>query len=108
MLSPNGSFVFTFNNHASWRFWLRSLKHWKMGTHPYPYHEIDLKALRTLLDKCNLQIDDVSGMYWMPLSRTSNSCLVSVFETIEKIFRLEKWYAQSPMILISVKQKVRV
>ncbi len=102
LLTPDGRFIFTYNNPSSWRFLLRKLKHWKKG--PYPYNEIKLKELNKILDKCNLNIENMSGMNWVPLPLSSNSKLVSFFEIIEKIFRLEKWYSQSPWILMSVKK----
>jgi SAM-dependent methyltransferase len=100
LLTPDGRMILTYNNPRSWQFMLRKLNHWKKG--PYPYYEIELKELTKILNKCNLRIESMSGMNWIPLPLSSNSKLVYFFETVEKVFRLYKWYAQSPWILMSI------
>ena len=35
ILTDDGRFIFTYTNPNSWRFYLRKLKHWKNGYHPY-------------------------------------------------------------------------
>jgi len=102
LLIDNGRLIFTYNNPSSWRFLLRKIKHWKKGH--YNYNEIKLKELIRILNKCNLDIENMEGMNWIPLPLSSNSKLVSIFENIEKIFMLKKWHSQSPWILISIKK----
>jgi len=102
ILTDDGRFIFTYTNPDSWRFYLRRLKHLKNGYHPYK--EIELTEFKTLLSRHNFQIDKMEGMNWIPLSLGSNSILVLLFEKTEKLFRLLKWYSQSPWILFSVKK----
>ena len=103
ILTDDGRFIFTYTNPNSWRFYLRKLKHWKNGYHPY--NELELTEFKSLLSKNNFQIDKMEGMNWIPLTLGSNSILVLLFEKTEKLFRLLKWYSQSPWILFSVKKK---
>lgn len=102
LLSDEGRFILHYNNPSSWRFLLRKLKHWKNGH--YPYNEIKIKELTKILSDCNFKIENMSGMNWIPLPLSSNSRLVSFFERIEKILRLEKWHSQSPWILMSIRK----
>jgi 2-polyprenyl-3-methyl-5-hydroxy-6-metoxy-1,4-benzoquinol methylase len=103
LLSNDGRFILHYNNPRSWRYLLRKIKHWR--SRYYPYHEINIKELIKILSGCNLEIENMSGMNWIPLPLSSNSRLVSFFEKIEKILRLEKWYSQSPWILMSIKKQ---
>lgn len=102
LLMKDGRFIFSYTNPKSWRFLLRKIRHWKNGH--YPYKEMEMDELLTLLKRCNLEIDRMEGMNWIPLSVTSNSIFVSFFEFIEKIFKLKNWHSQSPWLLISVKK----
>jgi ubiquinone/menaquinone biosynthesis C-methylase UbiE len=104
LLSDNGRFVFTYTNPTSWRFYLRKLKHWKNGFHPYK--EMELDELKKTLIKCNFEIDKMEGMNWIPLPLSSNSIFVSFFEKIEQFFKLKNWHSQSPWLLFSVKHKL--
>jgi len=63
-----------------------------------------LDELKTILNTCNFEIENMEGMNWIPLPLGSNSIFVSVFEKIEQVFGLWKWYSQSPWILFSVKR----
>jgi len=102
ILRENGRFVFTYTNPSSWRFYLRKLKHFKNGFHPYK--EMELDELKKILFKCNFEIDKMEGMNWIPLPLSSNSKLVSVFEKLELFFKLKNWHSQSPWLLFSVKR----
>ena len=104
MLSDDGRFIFTYSNPDSWRFFLRKIKHWRKGY--YPYKEMKLDEFKVLLGRCNFEIDSMEGLNWIPLSLGSNSILVSFFEKTEQLFRLKKWYSQSPWILFSVRKIV--
>lgn len=102
LLSYDGRLILHFNNPSSWRFFLRKLKHWRNGY--YPYNELNMNELTSILFGCNLEIENMVGMNWIPLPLTSNSSLVSVFEIIEKFLQLDKWYSQSPWIMMSIKK----
>jgi|ERR1035437_3953328 SAM-dependent methyltransferase len=102
LLANDGRLILTYNNPNSWRFLLRKLKHLKNGY--FPYKEINIREFKKLLDSCDLEIENMTGMNWIPLPLSSNSRLISFFEKIEKIFCLEKWYSQSPWILMSIKK----
>ncbi|GAB1414659.1 hypothetical protein MASR2M117_00650 [Paludibacter sp.] len=103
LLSIEGRFIFSYTNPNSWRFFLRKVKNWKNGF--YPYHEMKISELKEMLNNCDLEIDTMEGMNWIPFSLTSNNILVSVFAFIEKVFRLRYWFAQSPWLMISVNKK---
>ena len=106
LLENDGRFLFLYTNPNSWRFFLRKLKHWRKGFHPYK--EMKLSDLKVLLNKCNFEIEKMEGMNWIPLSLSSNSILVPVFEFIENKFHLKNWISQSPWIMISVKKSQSV
>ncbi len=103
LLETDGRFIFSYTNPDSWRFFLRKLKHRKDRINPYT--EMKFKDLENLLGNCGLQIESIDGMNWIPLSVTSDSILVSFFQWIEKTLKLNKWHAQSPWLMISVKKK---
>lgn len=103
LLNEDGRFIFSYTNPTSWRFFLRKLKHWRKGFHPYK--EMKLSDLKVLLNKCNFEIEKMEGMNWIPLSLASNSKLVPFFEYIEKKLKLYNWFSQSPWIMISVKKR---
>jgi len=104
LLNDDGRFIFLYTNPSSWRFYLRKIKHWRKGFHPYK--EMELSELKALLSKCNFEIEKMEGMNWIPLSLSSNSKLVSIFEYIEKKLKLKNWYSQSPWLMISVKKSL--
>jgi len=103
LMTDDAIFVFTYQNPQSWRFFLRKLKHWKSGF--YPYKEMNLTELCVLLNTCNLEIVEMQGMNWIPLSLASNSKLVPMFERIEDLFCLKKFYSQSPWLLFAAKKQ---
>jgi len=105
LLISDGRLILQYNNPRSWRFLLRKLKHRKNGY--YPYHEIEIKELTEILSECNLEIENMTGMNWVPLPLSSNSILVYFFARIEKFLRLDKWYSQSPWILMSIKKMTK-
>lgn len=102
ILQEDGRLIFTYTNPTSWRFYLRKIKHWKNGFHPYK--EMELNEFKRLLRKCDFEIDSMEGMNWIPLPLVSNSIFVQFFEKIEQHFKLRKWHSQSPWILFSVKK----
>ena len=102
LLSDDGRFIFTYTNPNSWRFFLRKLKHLKNGY--YPYKEMELNELKALLVKSNFEIVTMEGLNWIPLSLSSDSIFVALFEKIEHLLRLKKWHSQSPWLLLSVKK----
>ena len=99
ILTEDGRFIFTFTNPNSWRYFLRRLKHWNDSHRGY-----NLNELKQLLKSNNFEIEHMKGFNWVPLPLYSNSRLVLFFEFMEKIFRLDKWYSQSPWLLISIKK----
>jgi len=102
LLTDDGRIIISYQNPESWRFVLRKIWHWKKG--PYAYKDMKLKEFKKLLLKCNLEIEEMEGMNWMPLPLSSNSIFVTFFEAIEKIFFQKNWYSQSPWLLISMKK----
>jgi SAM-dependent methyltransferase len=101
LLTSEGVFIFTYTNPNSWRYRLRKLK---LRGKPGAYTEPVFSDLKVILSIYNLEISSVEGMNWMPLPVISNSPLVNIFASIEKIFRLNKWIAQSPWLLIAVRK----
>ena len=104
LMTDDARFVFTYQNPQSWRFFLRKIKHWKVGF--YAYKEMNLMELYKLLNTCGLEIVEMQGMNWIPLPLASNSKLVPVFEIIEHLFCLRRFYSQSPWLLFSVKKSL--
>jgi SAM-dependent methyltransferase len=101
-LSKDGLFIFSYANPDSWRFFLRKIRHLRKG--PQAYNQIALADLKQLLTRLNFEIVDMEGMNWIPLPLTSNSPFVTLFEKLEKVLGLKKWYSQSPWILFSIKK----
>jgi SAM-dependent methyltransferase len=101
LLASNGRFIFTYTNPDSWRYFLRKLRR---GQKPDRYTHMRFNDLQRVLGQCNLQIEIIDGMNWIPLPVTSNSPLVRLFSNIEKKLRLNNWHNQSPWLLISVKR----
>jgi len=104
LLNDDGRFIFSYQNPASWRFQLRKLKHWKTGF--YHYKEMELDQIRNLLKKNKFEIVKMEGMNWMPFPLASNSIFVPLFDKMEKLFALNKWYSQSPWILFSIRKSL--
>jgi predicted TPR repeat methyltransferase len=103
LLDKDGRFIFTYTNPSSWRFFLRNIKRKFSATNRYT--DMNLTALKQLLHQCGLEIEVMKGMNWMPLPVRSNSLLVGPLAFSERIFQLNKWYSQSPWLLISVKKR---
>jgi ubiquinone/menaquinone biosynthesis C-methylase UbiE len=101
LLSRDGQFIFTYTNPHSWRYLLRKLKNRKKSN---PYTEMRIKDIKALMEKNNLIIQTMEGMNWMPFSVVSNSPLVNLFSSMEKILGLHRWHAQSPWLLIAVEK----
>lgn len=106
LLSNNGRLIISYVNPTSWRYFLRKVRHGKKG--PSPTYEIKFQKLKDTLKKCNLAIEYVEGMNWIPFPLTSNSKFVTFFEYVEKILMLKKWHSQSPWLLISIKKYRKV
>ena len=94
LLSDNGRLIIQYNNPRSWRFLLRELKHLKSGH--YKYNELNLKELIKILSVCNLEIENMSGMNWIPLPLFSNSRFVNFFVKIEKYYDLRNGIPKAP------------
>jgi len=103
LLQDDGRFIFTSLNASSWRFFLRKLRHWKSG--PTPYNDLPFNDLEKLLGKCNFKIEKREGLMWTLMPLNSNSKLVAFFITIERLFGLQNWHAQSPVILYTVTKR---
>lgn len=102
LMEHNGRFIFTYTNPSSWRFFLRNVKQKISNTKNY--NEMNLRDLKKLLNYCGLEIEVMEGMNWMPLPVKSNSILVGPLAFSERIFKLNKWFSQSPWLLISAKK----
>ncbi|HSH67410.1 MAG TPA: class I SAM-dependent methyltransferase [Bacteroidia bacterium] len=102
LLEQDGRFIFTYTNPSSWRFLLRNIKRKVSNTNTYT--EMYLTKFKKLLHQCGLEIESMEGMNWMPLPVRSDSILVGPLAFLEKTFRLNKWYSQSPWLMISVKK----
>jgi hypothetical protein len=101
-MNKDGRFIFTYTNPSSWRFFLRNLK--RRITNTNSYTEMNFKDFKNLLTKCGLEIEVMEGMNWMPLPIGSNSVFVGPLAFTERAFKLNKWYSQSPWLLIAVKR----
>ena len=102
LLADNGKFIFTYTNPSSWRYRLRKLKNWRKSD---PYHVVKFKELKKLLNSFNLEIENVNGFNWTLLPVSSNSPLVHFFSTVEKGLGLNKWFSQSPWLMVSIKKR---
>ena len=102
-MEKEARFIFTYTNPSSWRFFLRNIKRRISNTRDYT--EMNLRDFKSLLHRCGFEIEVMEGMNWMPLPVRSNSVFVGPLAFSERAFKLHKWYAQSPWLLISVKKQ---
>jgi 2-polyprenyl-3-methyl-5-hydroxy-6-metoxy-1,4-benzoquinol methylase len=102
LLTVDGHFIFTFTNINSWRYYLRKLRHRKRKN--LMYNEYPLNQLKKIIELNNLKIVEIKGMNWIPFPLSSNSIFVPFFAWIENVLCLNRWIAQSPWLLISVRK----
>jgi len=102
LMKNDGIFIFSCVNPKSWRYTLREIRHPR--NEKKTCAEFTLNELNIILKTQNLEIIQIEGMNWIPLSMKSNSIFVRLFDLVEKIFFLNKWISQSPWLLISVKK----
>lgn len=102
VLDENGRFIFSCTNPSSWRFVFRKIKHLK--NKPTKYNEPTLKELECLLNNAGLELVEQEGFNWLPLPLSSNSIFVLFFALVEKTLKLNRYYSQSPWLMISVKK----
>lgn len=102
LMEKDGRFIFTYTNPSSWRFFLRNIKRKISNTKDYT--EMNLADFKKLLNRCGLEVEVMEGMNWMPLPVRSNSVFVGPLAFSERAFKLNKWYTQSPWLLISAKR----
>ncbi|GAB3961731.1 hypothetical protein GCM10028805_61280 [Spirosoma harenae] len=103
LLNEDGKIVFTYTNTSSWRYFMRRVKGWVSDESSYS--DVSINELKSILADCQLEIDAMEGMNWIPLPLTSNSILVDFFVLIEEKLNLKRWKSQSPWLLISAKKK---
>ncbi|MBD2700702.1 class I SAM-dependent methyltransferase [Spirosoma sp. BT702] len=102
LLDDRGNIIFTYTNTDSWRYWLRKLKALAGGESSY--YDVNLSALKKILNDCQFEIEAVEGMNWIPLPLTSNTILVDFFVFLEQKLNLKNWQSQSPWLLISARK----
>ncbi len=103
LLQKDGRIILTINNPDSWRFLARKIN--SFLNKKYPYTEIKLSKFKSIISDTGLEIIEIKGMNWIPLTLRSNSKLVRFFDFFENHLRLNKWISQSPWILIALKKK---
>jgi len=99
VLADGGVLVAVAWNRHSWRGLALRLKYRLAGTrdtgrfysHPY-------SRLKERLTAAGFQVLYEEGLCWGPLGRTSNSALVPLFVTLERVLRLNRWVAWSPWV----------
>ena len=103
LMTKDSRFIFTHTNSSSWRFLMRRIKS-ALDKKTKSYTEMNMNDFRALLNRNGLEIEKMEGMNWMPLPMHANGILVDIFEFLERALRLNKWYSQSPWLLISAKK----
>ena len=102
LLKKNGIFIFTATNKNSWRTILQKIK--DKNEPNYNYSIYSLNDYKKIISKTNFTIDALQGFLWIPCKINSNSRFVEIFARIEKLFQLNKFYAQSPWLIFAVKK----
>ena len=102
-MTKDSRFIFTHTNSSSWRFLMRRLKS-AFDKKTKSYTEMNMADFKELLKRNGLEIEEMEGMNWMPLPMMANNILVDIFDFLERTLRLNKWYSQSPWLLISVRK----
>jgi SAM-dependent methyltransferase len=100
VLRPGGRFVFTELNIHSWRHTLRGL----LASRNTRYNVAGPNDYQTALRKAGFELLSIEGFMWMPFIVGSNSCLVPLFEFIERELHLSRWIGQSPWLLIAAQR----
>ena len=103
LMTKDSRFIFTHTNSSSWRFLMRRIKS-LLDKKTRSYTEMNMTDFRALLKRNGLEIETMEGMNWMPLPMLANGVLVDIFAFLERTLRLNKWYGQSPWLLISVRK----
>ena len=102
LLSENGNLIFTYTNNASWRYILRNIKN--VNGKATSYYDVNIIELKKILADCQFKIESVEGMNWIPFPLNSNSKMINLFAYVEEKLNLNKWYSQSPWLLLSVRK----
>lgn len=104
ILRDSGLLIFQSLNRCSYKGTLKGLLGGSNGIGPSGALLSSLEVMH-LISKCNFDIQAVSGYNWVPLTRSSNSALVSAAALLEKTFKLHRLYSISPWILVSARKK---
>jgi SAM-dependent methyltransferase len=100
ILRPEGIFVFTVLNRSSWRFALRRI----VGRDEEGEYVERLSAYRKTWQQADFETLESRGFMWTLQTVTSNSPLVPVFTTLERVLRLNSFVRQSPWVLIALRR----
>ncbi len=101
VLRPGGRFVFTELNSHSWRYALRELRRSSRET---KYNVAGAGGYRKALQNAGFELLSMEGFMWMPLTVSSNSRGVPLFESIERVLGLSHWIGQSPWLLVAARR----
>jgi len=101
LLNDNGLFIFSNLNKNSWKTFIR-LKILKHTNYP---GVLSYKKYINIINTKGFEIIDVLGYNWLPVRVCSDSKMVSIWETLEKLLNLNKLYKISPELLFCIKKK---
>jgi ubiquinone/menaquinone biosynthesis C-methylase UbiE len=103
VLAPGGGLVFNFRNPSSWRgvggkAWYRLSARRRSRTDS-SYFGPSYRRFRRLLRRQGFRIVYEEGHSWIPLKSRSNSRLVDMFATIERVLGLRRLVILSPTVV---------
>ena len=101
-LKPNGLIVGVFNNKLSWRGYIHHVL--SVARNQFDYYDTSYYQWRRKLREAGFQVMREEGLCWFPLSRTSDSPLVSLCTSVESRIGLRHLPIVSPWIVFTAQK----
>jgi ubiquinone/menaquinone biosynthesis C-methylase UbiE len=105
ILKLGGVVITTITNRLSWKgtiakFTQRSYTH-VSGR----YYEHTIREIKMSLRRHGFIVHRARGMNWLPFSRSSDSPLIRIFASLERIIQLDKLVSYSPWVILEIRKE---
>ena len=102
VLRPDGVFVLTLQNRASWKGLLARLRRSRYrAEHGATYYVWSFGELKRSLGDAGLRVTHAAGLNWLPFMRDSDNGLIGPLSVAERVLGLRKLASVSPWVLLS-------
>jgi SAM-dependent methyltransferase len=105
VLKHRGIMIIMSTNRFSWKGALKGLWSGDRARADKRYYLRTIHDVRRSVKRYGLTVRRVSGMNWAPFSRASDSPLVPLFMTFEKLMKLSRLVFCSPWVLLEVRKE---